>query len=462
MRLLFAVFTLVALHGAPAMLCAQGDASGSSAMLQTLQQIVQNDPSDGDAWRLIGRIHREQGRHVEAYYAFQKAIAIEPGSAAAHYDLGELFEFKGNEEKAKEHFDQVIQLAPESEYAAKLIARNAATAPVNEPRFVADSQQSASSGEPIEGLMFPVVSEADLETGEIDFQVEPIDHVRMIIEGGAMYSTNVSLAPISRELTPTQAAGFQAFVSPDIEWAPLRTGGWRGGPSLRGFFTLNENQFRPLDIASFRPGLYLERDFSGWIHGDFSTRIDYSYTLDLIGGSRFGDRHSVVASATMWPDDAWFLKGYVGGSWADFASDGANPATDSLDGPAFNAGLSRTLFTDSRFLTSKTFGFDYERVDTQGDDFRYNAVSLRGGSTFQLTQRLEFITQTGIGFRHYGDFTGMISRDELTLRGGARLQWKLRDDLLLSTVFDHNRFFSINESFDTERTEAGVTFTILR
>lgn len=455
-----------ALHCVAAIACAQFESPTSinvDAKLATLQQLVAQDPTHADTWRLIGRVYREQNRHVEAYQAFKKAISLEPANVAAHFDMGELFELKGNAEKAREHFEKVIQLAPESQYAQQLINRDAVTAPSSTPRFVAQAQwtQSVASDSTTDGLTFPIAGAANLDTGEIDFNVTHIDNVRMIIEGGAVYSTNVSLAPTSRELTPSQASGFQGFLSPHLEWIPVQRGQWRAGPSFNGYFTLNENQFRSLDIASFQPGLFLERDALNWMHGDFTTRLDYSYTLDLIGNSRFGDRHQMTASAVMTPSDSWSMRGFVGVSWADFTDDGANPATDSLDGSSFIVGLSRTR-RSSLLAPAKTLGFDYESVNTQGADFRYNAVTVRGSTTFQLTRRLQFITNTGIGFRHYGDFTGTLNRDELTLRGGARLQWKLRDDVLLSTVIDHNRFLSINEAFDTERTEAGVTVTFVK
>lgn len=440
-------------------------ASESQAvMLATLEAMAREEPAHADTWRLIGRIHRQQRHFADAESAFRRALFLQPNNVAAHYDIGELYEATNRSDAAREHFERVIQLAPESGYAQQLVSRNAVATPVVEPVFPSVERVSAlvetPTQSPAENIGEQGIGEellgrtAALNSNEKD--------VQLFIETGTLYSTNIGLAPISRELTASDGSGFQAFLSPDVQWTMTRSGNARAGALFRGFFTLNEGQFRSLDIGAFQPGAFVERDVPSWGVSDATLRLEYSYALNLFGGTRFGDRHAVTASFTAMPTETDAVFGYLSFNVADFTNDGADPAIDSLDGPAFIVGLSRIRQTTWKSIPWTSFGAEFQHVDTEGEDFRFNSITFHGSTTFQLLERLQFITNTGIGYRHYGDFTSSYSRDELTLRAGAQLKWQFSEDYSVATVIDYNRFASMVEVYDTERTEAGVVFTIQR
>ncbi|MCR9116611.1 MAG: tetratricopeptide repeat protein, partial [bacterium] len=109
-------------------------ASESQAvMLATLEAMAREEPAHADTWRLIGRIHRQQRHFADAESAFRRALFLQPNNVAAHYDIGELYEATNRSDAAREHFERVLQLAPESGYAQQLVSRNAVAAPVVEP-----------------------------------------------------------------------------------------------------------------------------------------------------------------------------------------------------------------------------------------------------------------------------------------------------------------------------------------
>jgi hypothetical protein len=107
-------------------------------------------------------------------------------------------------------------------------------------------------------------------------------------------------------------------------------------------------------------------------------------------------------------------------------------------------------------------GIDGEMAETEGADYRYDALNLHGGATCRLSPRWSFLPETGVGYRSYADFTGSPSRNELTWRVAGRLRWDWSDQIALALVVRHDRFASENEAFDAERTEGGVILSYSR
>lgn len=433
-----------------------------------LQQMVAEDPSRADTWRLIGRIHQQQNQIAQADQAFRHALSLQPDNIAAHFDLGELMTRVGNRQAADYHFDQVMQLGPDSTYATQLVQRGVRQPMVASPS-PSDQPPPSVFDEP--GLVQSVGYEIqtfdgadDLERRLDDISVSPEDvekRFRAFVEFGALYNSNISLTPISRELAAAEASSAQAFFNPDIEWIAIRHGDWRSGALFRGYFSANEGNHASLDLSSFQPGAFIERDL-GWGESQHIGRFDYVYSVDLLDQSQFADRHSVTASLTSILPDADVIYTYFTTSFSDFADDGATPAVDSLDGVAYTFGVSRFFQTNSTYMPSWSLGLDGEWADTEGADFRYKAINMHGDATFQWTNRLSFIPGGGIGYRDYGDFTGPVSRDELTWRLNSKLRWQWTDSVSISAVVRHDRFASDNENFDTERTEGGIIMTWIR
>lgn len=439
-------------------------------MMQLLQRMVEEDPGRSDSWRLIGRIHRKNDRLPEARDSFLEALRTQPDNVAAHFDLGDLLEEAGEFAEASQHFDQVMSLAPHSSYADKLVDRGIRQAPPGEPPLndmdSADWDQEAGTNTDVTPVGFEVQTfdgADDLSRRLLQLEAEaPIvpNRTRAYVELGTMYNTNVSLTPISRELTGGESASAQLFLSPDVEWIALRRESWRAGTLGRGYFSFNESNFQSLNLSSFQPGVFAERDFeigSNQIIG----RLDYVYSIDFLDSESFGNRHAVTASVTTILPQSDVIYGYVTTSMSDFANDGINPNVDSLDGVSVTTGISRFFQTDLRLLPRWSLGLDLEHADTTGADFRYNAVTLHGDATVRVLEKVSFIPTAGIGYREYGDFTGPVNRDELTGRIGAKLKWQVREKLSISTVVGYDRFASDNDQFDTQRTQAGLVFTFV-
>lgn len=442
----------------------------ADAMLVMMRSRVAQKPGHSDSWRLLGKLEAKAGNSQAAIAAYSQSLSLDPENAAAHFDLSQLL-LAINDPAAPYHIGQCVAMAPESKYAEQLYDRGLAARPAMNSSPVGASRSefslatsSSTAGtdsanvEPVGYRIqtFDGAEDLDRRLEQVRSDITPVPkRLRVLLEAGLLYNTNVSLTPISRDLASADAEAFQAFVNPELEWIAIRRGGWRSGPLARGYFTANESHQSSLDLTSAQPGAFIERDLR-WGQNDVIARFDYVYALDLLGGDRVGDRHSATASMIMIRPDLDVLYAYLTTSLSQFDDDGIQPDVTSLDGPAISGGISRFLQTGLQWAPTWSSGVDLQYANTEGDDYRYNAINGHADVTFQFGRRLSFIPSVGIGYRTYGDFTGTPSRDELTWRAGGKLRWRFSDLVALSLVGGHDRFASDNEDFDAKRTQAGL------
>jgi tetratricopeptide (TPR) repeat protein len=470
-------------------------------MLDLLLQRVAANPNHSESWRSLGRLQSTLGDTGAAIESNRRAIALDPFNAAAHFDLGQLMLAVGQAVPAQSHFDQVFAIAPTSNYANELLQQGIqATAPPAGPPVPANPPSGgladpngfapASLAPPTPAwdpqedpfgrnlMLFesgPLVTAASYEIQSFDGaddlqqrvnQIEnsvtpPVGRLRVFLESGVLYNTNITLTPISRELAQSDKSSFQAFANPDIDWKWIQSETFRAGPLMRGYFTANESEFQQFNLASFQPGFFAERD-TRWGASEAILRGEYVFSNDFFDGDAVGNRHAATASMTLIRPSLAAYYGYLTVAQSDFANDGTLPSQTSLDGTTVTAGISRFFQTGWRRLPMHALGIDFESAMTEGDDYRYQSVNLHGSTGWLITERLKFIPTWGVGYRDYGDFTGAVSRNELFWRAHGRLQLTLSPKWSVSAVCGHDRFASKNEDFDTQRTEGGLVVTFMR
>ena len=80
--------------------------------LALLQNVVQADPRNADAWNYIGFSHRKLQQFDQSLAAYQKALAINPDHRGANEYLGELYLMTAEPEKARERLAKLQSLCP--------------------------------------------------------------------------------------------------------------------------------------------------------------------------------------------------------------------------------------------------------------------------------------------------------------------------------------------------------------
>ncbi len=445
-------------------------------IFEMLRSRVEQRPLHSDSWRMLGKALADRGNADAAIETLSRALEIDPTNAAAHFNLGQVLLSQAKTDIATTHFEACVSIAPDSEYANEIFARNllppsARASTTLIPRgdydaalpVVQDPSSTASLNVQPAGYeiqSFDGADDLERRFDQLEADSDPVaKRLRLFCELGILYNSNISLTPISRELLNVDAKSFQAIFNPEVEWIALRNERWRSGPLLRSYSTLNESNQQEFNLFSVQPGWFIERDRtvgdSEWIG-----RVDYVYATDLLDGNRIGDRHSSTASLIMIRPDLDVIYTYITASFTDFVDDGAIAAETSLDGPSITGGVSRFFQTKITWLPTYTLGVDLESADTRGSDFRYRAITAHGGMTFQLHERWRLISTAGLGYRDYYAFTGDPSRDELTSRIHLRLQYQMHATTSVSLVSGYDRFASDNELFDAQRTQAGIVMTV--
>jgi Tfp pilus assembly protein PilF len=81
---------------------------------------LEKDPNCVTALIGIGSSYDSELNMTNAATFFQKALAIDPASAQAHYGLANAYAHLGDKTKARLHFQQYKKLLPQSQYLKRL------------------------------------------------------------------------------------------------------------------------------------------------------------------------------------------------------------------------------------------------------------------------------------------------------------------------------------------------------
>ncbi|QDT12983.1 Tetratricopeptide repeat protein [Planctomycetes bacterium K23_9] len=446
-------------------------------MIAMIRSKIARDPGHSDSWRMLGKLEAKEGNAFAANQSFTKALELDPENVAAHFDLGTLLLAGGQKTQAQGHFAKCARLAPQSVYAQQLYDKRLIARPENNGNpsnqypgsanvaYAGGGQDSSSSDPTIDPVGYEIQTfdgrdDFDQRFDQLKSDADPkLKRLRIAIESGLLYNSNVSLTPISRGLAPSNDESFQAILNPELEWIALQRNSWRTGVLGRAYMTLNESQQSEFNLLGAQGGGFAERDFSVG-DSEWIGRMDYVYGIDHLDSDRLGDRHSVTASMIMIAPDLDVTYLYLTTALSDFDDDGTAPELSSLDGTSLTTGITRFFQTGNSWMPNYSLGIDGHWADTDGADVRFRSLNGHGEMTFQLHEKLKFISGGGLGYRDFYDFTGAVNRDEVTWRINAKLRWQLTDRTAISLVADYDRFASDNEDFDSERTKGGVIVSI--
>src|SRR5690242_10403368 len=88
-----------------------------AAAEQACQTILAAEPNYLDALKLLGIISSQLGKHDVAISVLNRAIALRPGDASIHSNLGSALRVQGKLEEAAGSFHRAIELKPDDALA---------------------------------------------------------------------------------------------------------------------------------------------------------------------------------------------------------------------------------------------------------------------------------------------------------------------------------------------------------
>lgn len=77
------------------------------------QSMTVRFPQHGFGWKVLGAVYKQMGRNAEALVPMQKALALSPGDADVHYNLGLTLLDLGRLQEAESSFRHAIQINPD-------------------------------------------------------------------------------------------------------------------------------------------------------------------------------------------------------------------------------------------------------------------------------------------------------------------------------------------------------------
>jgi hypothetical protein len=395
---------------------------------------------------MLGRLLLERGDADAARWLLERALELDPLSAAAEFDLGRALAAVGEPQRAAEHLARVDVLAPDSEYAAQAAAL---AAELNLPG--AEIEPASYEVRPFDGTekipeRLPLAEKAPRRYFT-DYQIDA--------QLGAQYNSNVGLTPLSRNLAPGSQSSFQALFSPFASVDVYEADAWRVGTAFAGDFTLNEGDFSRFNLQSYRPGAFVEADL---LVGEtlIVPRVDYEFGIDEFDGSTFATRNQVNTSAlALWsPTQATI--GFWSIDYTDFRNDGAVPFVTSRDGWTNALGVTHEVTLPYRHWSLVRGTVQVDHAEARGSDYRYNGVELSTGVEVPLWYGVEARGRAGWGFRDYPDFVSGPARNEHIITAGGELRRLIGRGVSAAAVASYDRFISDNTRFDTERVLIGL------
>ena len=77
-----------------------------------IDEEIRRDPSNLEAYNLLGIIFTNEKNYTEALDAFQQALKLNPNSTSTHNNLGNLYVAQEKPDLAEKEFNRVLQIAP--------------------------------------------------------------------------------------------------------------------------------------------------------------------------------------------------------------------------------------------------------------------------------------------------------------------------------------------------------------
>ncbi|MFN3649960.1 MAG: tetratricopeptide repeat protein [Armatimonadota bacterium] len=83
------------------------------------EQAVELDPTNAGYWTNLGVAYGECGDDLQAFTAYRRAVELNPGEVSAYLNMGYLYMERERTAEAREMWEKVIALAPDSSEAAE-------------------------------------------------------------------------------------------------------------------------------------------------------------------------------------------------------------------------------------------------------------------------------------------------------------------------------------------------------
>lgn len=343
--------------------------------LVELERMVATNPQDVLALRYLGITLDRLGRFREAIDVFQRALALEPGSAATYFHQGVTYYKARAPGLARESFLRAAQLAPDTVYE-QMGARY----------LDALAQQQVELQRPGAPNLFS-----------------------LFVDVGTQYDSNIPAAPDDRALYGGKHGGVRVVEYVSGEVRLLRRPGWLAlleGSTYQAQYP--DSAFDGFDLSTYSLGALLQRDTTvATLPLVLSAR--YGYTWAFLDGDQYSGSHAATVSALL-DEGRWTATNvYYRYTRDDFEDEGFDPAISSRDADNHAVGVAQILYFADR-LGQVRVGYEYQTNQARGLNFDFQGHKVTLSASVPLPWAIQAEAAAEYAHEWYSNFQGPVER----------------------------------------------------
>ena len=393
-----------------------------------LEKLLKTKPDDALLLRLQGVSLMELGDFDLATKILERSVTLDPESIASRYYYAQALAYQGSILTAIDVLNEIIQLAPGSEYA------NQSQAILPELENLAGSLRAV-----------PDVRRWNLYA---NISEEYDDNV----PGRA--NNSLLDTPKDSWRTTYTLYGEYRVLDEKIDASPLSLG---GGYSLNGS-KYSRSSFSVYDLFSQDFNIYLRKSDSLW-ERFYTATLQGSYSDTNLDGDDYSNIGSLVGSFNYYWHERITSKFILGWYKNNFEDDSEYPELYSRDGNTYKVGLENYLYLmNNRLILG--LHYIYRKEDTEGQIFNIRSNDLTGSFNVYLPWKVNLSGSIMYQQEDYTNYTPNPKRLDNLWTFYASLErpiWK--DWLTLGVNYTYNTADSNLDFAEYRRNTVGISLS---
>ncbi|MCC5850317.1 MAG: tetratricopeptide repeat protein [Verrucomicrobia bacterium] len=398
-----------------------------SEAIRELEHAEADQPENHHIHRILGVCWLREGNHAKAEASLREALRLHPDSIASRYDLAQVLALRGKMNEAEFLLTEVMDLAPESLYAARAAEILPGLRQLRQTLLVQDQPKRWS-------LYARIAGEWD---------------------------DNVPARPASSPDGDTEAFRVTSSV-----YAAYRLTDQRSQPGLPTLETgiryyrsdYPDDDFGNFEVESISASLDLSRNgrlFGKWME----VGLMASYTDTQLGGDAFNTDVGGAFRFSLQPAPRVMTTARFSAHRKSFDSEPEFPEFFSREGEEYEGSFDTHFYLfENRMILGA--GYAYMWNDVDGSQFQLNRHRFRGSMTLNLPLALRWYTQVSFSSEDYESFVPDPKRQDDVWTAYTSLSRALGSPAWRAEVnATHTQADSSRDFAEYERTVYGIAIS---
>jgi len=341
--------------------------------LTELNLLLEQYPDDAvTILRYIGISYHRLGQYEKAIAAFEKALEIDPQNIPALFYMASTYFKISDTAAAREIFERIVSLAPESLYAEW-----------SERYVQAIIQRETEYKQPGGPRLYEVFIQV---APQLDFNVPEDPNV-------------------SSSFSDDESFRFTEYASLGLRTKQL--GNWMLGTYFSTYQSQHtKKSMREFNLSTFNITPYI--NYTTTILGkSFSPMLSYNFNYSLLDYDSYGNSHTITATFNTGLTPNTLTMPYYRISFDSFDDKGFDPAISSRNATNNAVGIAQYFFFMERAINA-WLAYEFQHNDADGLNFNFNGNKFGAGVSVPIVWEIR------------GDLSGEYQRDDYSDFQGPR------------------------------------------